>query len=281
MSTHDPGSTQGPDSSQDPGSTPGSGDPQSTGDPGATAAPDRDVASASERPSMLRRVGGPLLVVAVVGAAVVIGLASDMELWGTASDDGDAAVADGQASDAAGESASGPARLLGDPDAPATIIEYSDFACPFCQAHHEDTFGALVDDYVDAGDLRYVWRDFPVQGRGSERAAAAGMAAAEQGGFWELHSALFEHGVDQGIDAEDLGALADEVGLDGDAVEEAVASDAYDKAIAGEVASGQSRGVSGTPAFVIFGGDQPPELLAGAQPLEQFRERIERRRDGG
>ena len=211
------------------------------------------------------RLVGPLIVLAVIVGAAAIGL------W----DEGPG----GEDPDAEAASSSAPARTLGDRDAPVTLIEYSDFGCQFCQAHHDEVFGDLVASYVDPGDVRYVWRDFPVQGPGSERAAIAGIAAAEQGAFWDLHEALFAHGVGPGTDADDLRAVADEAGLDGDAIAGAVDSDAYDEAVAGELASGQSVGVSGTPAFVLLGGGQDPELLPGFRQLDDLAERIEARLD--
>ena len=83
---------------------------------------------------------------------------------------------------------------LGKPDAPLTLVEFSDYQCPFCRRFFEQTLPALKSKYIDAGQLRYVFRDFPLdQIHPQARQAAESVhCAAEQGKYWEMHDLLFQ-----------------------------------------------------------------------------------------
>ncbi len=82
--------------------------------------------------------------------------------------------------------------MLGDPGAPVTIIEFSDFQCPFCQKFHSETFPQIKKTYIDTGKVRFVYRDFPLSFHpGAQPAAEAAECAHAQGKFWEMHEALF------------------------------------------------------------------------------------------
>jgi protein-disulfide isomerase len=130
----------------------------------------------------------------------------------------------------------------------------------------------LVEKYVEAGTLRMEWRDFPYQGQESVNAALAARAAQAQGKFWAYHDLLFrsQSGV---FSDEALVALARETGLDVERFRSDLRSGRYAEAVSRDFQEGQSRGVSGTPAFVING-----QLLVGLQPLETFEEVIEEAR---
>ena len=162
-----------------------------------------------------------------------------------------------------------PDPTLGDEDAPVEVVEYSDFRCPYCAQFARETKPELVERYVDTGVVHYVWRDLPYQGEGARRAALAARAAQEQGQFWEYHSALFSS-QDQEPSDERLRAIADELGLDVEAFDEALASERHADVVAAGFERGQELGLTGTPAFTING-----EVIIGAQPLEVFVEAIE------
>lgn len=98
---------------------------------------------------------------------------------------------------------------LGDENAPVTMIEYSDFQCPFCGKFARDTEPKLVEKYVRDGTLRIEWRDFPYLGQESANAAFAARAAQEQGKFWEYHDLLYEN-----QESANSGAFSDEKLLD-------------------------------------------------------------------
>ena len=87
-----------------------------------------------------------------------------------------------------------PYAILGDPDAPITIVEFTDFGCSFCRRHHQFTFRQLVDEFVERGKVFYVVKQFPVTSPQGELAALAAICAGEQGAYWTMHDALFAAG---------------------------------------------------------------------------------------
>lgn len=94
---------------------------------------------------------------------------------------------------------------LGSPDAPVTMVEYSDFQCPFCGKFARETEPELIEKYVDDGTLRIEWRDFPYLGQESANAAFAARAAQAQGGFWRYHDILYAN-----QESTNSGAFSDE-----------------------------------------------------------------------
>jgi protein-disulfide isomerase len=140
----------------------------------------------------------------------------------------------------------------------------------------------LVEEYVEDGTLRFVWRDFAYQGQESVNAALAARAAQEQGKFWEYHDLLYENqssGNSGGYADENLIALAREAGLDVERFEAALTSGRYEEVVRNDLEEAQREGITGTPAFEING-----ELIFGLQSQETFEEAIEqaeREAEGG
>ena len=159
--------------------------------------------------------------------------------------------------------ATGPVRGTG----PVTIVEFSDFQCPFC-ARAQPAIDRLLKEY--AGKVRLVFRDFPLSFHANaQRAAEAGHCAHEQDKFWPLHDWIFQH-QDQ-LGEQQLSAAAAQLGLNGKRFDACMVSHKYEQKVIDNQAAGEKAGVSGTPAFFVDG-----ELLAGAQPFERFREVVER-----
>ncbi|MGA5024656.1 DsbA family protein [Streptomyces griseoincarnatus] len=164
--------------------------------------------------------------------------------------------------------------VLGSPDAPVVLIEYSDFQCPFCGRFARETKPALVRDYVDKGILRIEWRDFPVFGAESDQAARAGWAAGRQNRFWRLHDEAYAE--PRRRNAGDFGeddhlATARQAGVEGLArFEKDMASDAAHQAVTRESDEGYGIGVTSTPAFLING-----RPVLGAQPTDVFTDVID------
>jgi protein-disulfide isomerase len=158
---------------------------------------------------------------------------------------------------------------LGANDAPVVVLNFSDFQCSFCKRFAEETEPALISEYVDPGLVRMEWRDFPVLGAESERAALAGRAAHAQDRFWEYHEVLYANqmGVNAGGFTDDrLIALAGQAGLDVDAFADDLRTGRHVPAVQADVDHGRQLGFSGTPTFLING-----RVLVGAQPIEVFR----------
>ncbi len=163
--------------------------------------------------------------------------------------------------DLAGAPARGPA------DAPITIVEWSDFQCPFC-ARVEETLTRLRQEYPDK--LRFVWRDMPLPFHDQARPAAiAARAAGAQGKFWAMHDRLYaDHLAPLGRKRFEQEAA--ELGLDGKRFGAALDAEAGKSAIDADILAGTKAGARGTPTFFING-----KMLVGAQPYETFKARID------
>lgn len=162
---------------------------------------------------------------------------------------------------------------LGDEDAPVTMVEYSDFQCPYCGEFAREVEPELVEEYVESGTLKIEWRDFPYLGQESVNAALAARAAQEQGKFWEYHEVLYDNQESQNNGAfsdENLVRFAGEADLNVERFEEDFTSGRYERVMNEDFQSGIDRGIQGTPTFIING-----ETLVGAQPLQNFEQTIE------
>ncbi len=151
-------------------------------------------------------------------------------------------------------------------DAAVTIIEFSDYECPFCK-RAEGVVDQVVSTYGDK--VKVVFRDFPLPFHANARPAAeAANCAASQGKFWEYHGKLFAN--QTALTPDKLNGYATEIGLDGQKFSECLAQKPHAAAIDKDIEDGQKVGVSGTPAFFING-----RMLSGAQPFEKFKELID------
>ncbi|MGQ9477037.1 MAG: thioredoxin domain-containing protein [Candidatus Bipolaricaulia bacterium] len=164
---------------------------------------------------------------------------------------------------------------LGSPQAKVTVLEFSDYLCPYCAKFASLTLPQLEADYIATGKARLVFRSFPVHGDPAVLAALAGLCAHEQGRFWEYHDRLFSISLNEGGKAlEDAGRLkkvAAELGLDEARFDDlCLASRKYARAIQDDIAEGERLGVEGTPTFFING-----RKILGAQPYETFKRVIE------
>ena len=164
---------------------------------------------------------------------------------------------------------------LGAEDAPVTIIEFSDFQCPFCHRFEEQTFPQLKSRYIDTGQVRLVFRDFPLTQihPNALPAAIAAECAHNQDAFWPMHNRLFENQDAWAQSAnpnEVFMGYAEEIGLEMEPFRRCVQNRETLQEISGDFQDGVDGGVRGTPAFFIGG-----EMLSGAQPFSVFQQRIE------
>ena len=151
--------------------------------------------------------------------------------------------------------------------APITIVEFSDFQCPYC-SRVNPTLKQVEEKYGDK--VRVVFRDFPLVQihKDAAKAAEAGECAHEQGKFWEMHDRLF---ADQSkLQVEALKQKATEIGLDAEKFNQCLDSSKYAAEVQKDVDEGARYGVTGTPAFFING-----RMLGGAQPVEAFMQVID------
>ncbi|MFW5875592.1 MAG: DsbA family protein [Myxococcota bacterium] len=139
--------------------------------------------------------------------------------------------------------------VRGSPMAPVTIVEFSDFECPFCGGA-SPVLERVVDE--SEGKVRLVFKHYPLDSHPHARAAAkAAIAAGKQGKFWEMHDELFEN--QAALERSDLDEYARELGLDMEQFEEDMESDATEERISKDKTMGSKAGVRGTPAIFVNG----------------------------
>ncbi len=196
------------------------------------------------------------------------------------------AIVQGRAS--ARQNPSGPVRVSvdgdpykGSPTAPITIVEFSDYQCPYCARHVRETLPELEQQYIETGKVKYVFRDFPLSSIHAHafKAAEAASCAGEQGRYWEMHDHLFTNR--KALSQENLAHHAQTVGLNAGLFTECLNSGRTAPEIRKDLMAGQKAGVRGTPTFFI-GRTVPGSssitalvMLRGAKPYEQFQQTVE------
>ena len=159
--------------------------------------------------------------------------------------------------------------FIGPEDAPITIIEFSDYQCPYCKKWHDEVLDQLLANYPD--QIRFVYRDFPLISLhpGAAPAAEAADCAGEQGSYWPFYQALFSMKYD--LTTEAYQQYAAELGLDTQAFAECLADRRYEPEVMGDYNYAVNLGISSTPTFFING-----IPIVGAQPYEVFKQLIDK-----
>ena len=139
----------------------------------------------------------------------------------------------------------------GKANATVTMVEFSDYQCPFCSRNYRDVMPTLETEYVDTGKLKFVMRENPIPSlhRNAMNASLAALCANDQDKYWEMHNILFENQRELGVD--NLKTFAGTIGLDTASFNECLDSKKYQKRVNDDIASGTKFGVRGTPGFVI------------------------------
>jgi protein-disulfide isomerase len=162
---------------------------------------------------------------------------------------------------------------LGNPDAPLTILEYSDFLCPFCTRAALEIMPQLEEEYVATGEVKLVWKQFPLpqlHGEAAITAAEASECAAEQNAFWEYHDALFLNNESVSFTAENLKRFAQELGLDTEAFNACFDDGRYTDKVADDYNEARRRGLDATPSFFVGQTE-----IVGAKPYSDFKTAID------
>jgi len=172
----------------------------------------------------------------------------------------------------------GPA--LGSDEAPVTIVEFSDYQCPFCKKHFTGAFAALKASYIDTGKVRYFFRDFPIDSIHpyARKAAEAARCAGDQAKFWDMHDVMFNN---QGsLKADNLRDFARTMQLDLDVFNTCLDRGKYAKSVEADLAAGSAAGMTGTPSFFIGrtrkDGTIAATAMKGALPVSAFSQVIDR-----
>ena len=173
----------------------------------------------------------------------------------------------------------GNAMMLGSPAAPVTIVEFSDYQCPFCAGYAQQTFPRLKAEFVDTGRVQYVFKDFPLPNhQQAPKAHEAARCAGEQGAYWEMHDQLFTRQADWSGRADHMTVFqtfAVGLGLEAPVFEACLDSGRWVDAMNIDLEEGVSLGARGTPTFFIDG-----YPLVGAQSYETFQLAIELAEEG-
>ena len=176
--------------------------------------------------------------------------------------------------------------IIGNPDAPISIIEFSDFQCPFCARFHTQTLPLILDEYIEQGKVKLIFRDFPIQSihPNALPASVAAECANDQNKFREMHDMLFEkqnewNKVDTVEGLSLFSQYASDIELDQEIFDSCLTSGKHIEEIKKDLDDGRNYGVTGTPGFFI-GNDQIGFVeLKGAQPFESFKKIIDAQLD--
>jgi protein-disulfide isomerase len=170
---------------------------------------------------------------------------------------------------------------MGSSSAKVTLMEISDYHCPFCKRQTQQTFPQLVNDYVKTGKIQFVFVDYPIAQLhpNAARAHQAAICAGEQGKYWEMHVSLFNNPVAK--DDAALAAQAKQVGLDTGTFQSCLTSGRHAASVQASAARMEQLGISGTPMVVLGYTPAPGQPLKvekyvyGAQPYSAFKEAID------
>jgi len=234
----------------------------------------KDKRERRERAQKKKRFGSFMIWSAVIIAGGLIG-------WAILSSGGSNGTSSQNVSEVA-ESIDENAPVLGDSNAPVTIVEYADFQCPVCNRFFHDAWPQIKEAYIKTGKAKLVYKNFQFIGPDSQRAGEAAQCAGAQGKFWEYHDTLYNHIWDnyyaRGINGENRGAFteqklknfAGQLGLNTEQFNSCYDSGTYRKVLSSDRNEGTRQGVRGTPTFFING-----QKVVGAQPFSVFAQIIE------
>jgi len=167
--------------------------------------------------------------------------------------------------------------VKGNPNAPVTVIEFSDFQCPFCSKFYQQTLPSLEENYIDTGKIKFVYRDLPLDNlhTNARTAAVAAECADEQGKFWDYHNVLFEKQTEwQSLPSSEFASTlkqyAADLGLQAANFESCMQSQGIADEVNKDSLEAARYGVTGTPTFFIGSEKEGFVKLVGAQPYPAF-----------
>ena len=170
---------------------------------------------------------------------------------------------------------------MGDEKARVAVVEFSDYQCPFCLIHANQSLPRLVSDYVKTGKVRYFFKDFPIESVHSQalREAEAAHCAGEQGKYWEMHDRLLKNQQPQVVD--ELPAYALALGLDVSRFRQCLDKGVYAAQVQRGIEDGKKYRIQGTPTFFIGTLDNQGlrmdvlTMIYGAQPYADFQKALD------
>jgi protein-disulfide isomerase len=160
--------------------------------------------------------------------------------------------------------------VLGVNNASLTIIEFSDFECPFCADFTNTIMKDIKKEYIETGRIKFVFKHFPIQFHpNAQMAAEAAECASDQGKFWEMHDIMFKN--HENLNNEDLIKYAKEIGLNNELFEICLKSGVMKKRVELDMQEARLRGIDATPFFVIGS-----ESFSGSRSFEEFKAKIDK-----
>jgi len=164
--------------------------------------------------------------------------------------------------------------ILGNPNAPVTLVEFGDYQCKFCNVFFHSTEDNILKNYVETGKVKMIFKDYNIIGPDSVTASHGAHCANDQGLFWEYHDILYSNwtGENNGwASSENLTKFAQELGLDMDEWVECMINESHSQTILASNEDARSLEITGTPAFFVIGPDGETTRVFGAQPFEVFK----------
>ena len=162
--------------------------------------------------------------------------------------------------------------IMGNPDAKITILEWGDYQCTFCYKFHQNTLDTIKEDFIKTGKVKFIFKDFPLNGPDSKLAAEASYCAQDQEKYWQYHDELYKNwgGEKTGwITRESLAEFAEIVKLDTEKFNKCLDDDKYENKVDLLYTFGKEIGIDATPSFLVFN-DEKIIKIRGNQPLEVF-----------
>jgi protein-disulfide isomerase len=171
---------------------------------------------------------------------------------------------------------------MGNANATVTVVEFTDFQCPFCERHFSQTLPQIKTNYVDTGKIKYEVRYFPLTQihPNAEKSAEAAACADDQGKFWQMHDKLFSTQNDW-ADLDSAGAVADfkkyaaALGVNTSTFNTCLDTGSKATMIQQSIADGTAAGINGTPGFWVIGPNGKTQQISGAYPYATFQTAID------
>ena len=164
--------------------------------------------------------------------------------------------------------------ILGDPDAPITLVEFGDYQCHYCNVFFQSIEKDILKNYVNTGKVKIIFKDYNIIGEDSVKASQGAHCANDQGLFWEYHDILYSNwtGENNGwASSENLAIFAQQIGLNMNKWSECMNKGSHSQIILKSNDDARTLELTGTPAFFIINSDGKVSKLFGAQPFEVFK----------
>ncbi len=162
--------------------------------------------------------------------------------------------------------------IMGNPNAPITILEWGDYQCTFCYKFHQNTLDIINEEFVKTGEVKIIFKDFPLNGLDSKLAAEATYCAQDQDKYWEYHDELYKNwgGERTGwITQESLNKFAITIDLNLKEFNDCLDNHTYKDRVNTHYQFGKELGIDATPSFLVFNGEKIIKIR-GNQPLDVF-----------